>query len=121
MCTAMCVETAREHTVTLVPRSVSLCLGRRQCARREVHHCRMGGCGWDRTCGAVRASPPLTSLLIRQVACRRECCIAAEAQRANQERKLHTREESQVENRTGAALSFPWNCRAADPVTLVKL
>ncbi|CAG07518.1 unnamed protein product [Tetraodon nigroviridis] len=30
-----------------------------------------------------------------QAACRPECCIAAEAQRANQEWKLHTREESQ--------------------------
>lgn len=72
-------------------------------------------------CAAVAASPPLTSLLIRQVACRLECCIAAEAQPANQEWKLHTREDSQVENRISAALSFSQNCRTADRALFVKL
>lgn len=75
----------------------------------------------DRMCAAVRASPALTALLIRQVACRLECCIAAEAQRASQEWKLHTREECQVENRIRTALSFSHNCRTADRVPLVKL
>lgn len=72
-------------------------------------------------CAAVAASPPLTSLLIRQVACRLECCIAAEAQPANQEWKLHTREDSQVENRISAAPSFSRNCRTADRALFVKL
>lgn len=87
-----------------------------RCRRREVQHCRTGRCGWDRMCGAVRAAPLLTSLLFRQVACRLECCIAAEAQRANQEWKLHTREESEVENRLSAALLFSQNCRPTDGV-----
>lgn len=72
-------------------------------------------------CAAVRASPLLTSLLFRQVACRLECCIAAEAQRANQEWKLHTREESEVENRISAAPSFFQNRRPMDGVSLLKL
>lgn len=80
-----------------------------------------GDVAGTRMCAAVAASPPLTSLLIRQVACRLECCIAAEAQPANQERKLHTREDSQVENRISAALSFSQNCRTADRALFVKL
>lgn len=105
------MTTAREHALG-ISGAVSLLLsveaartveGKGRCGWREVQHCRTGRCGRDRVCGAVRAAPLLTS---RQGACRLECCIAAEAQRANQEWKLHTREESEVENRLSAALPF---------------
>lgn len=63
-----------------------------------MHHCGTGRCEWDRMCGAVRASPLLTSLLVCQVACRLEWCIAAKTQRGNQEWKQRTpREGSQVD------------------------
>jgi len=58
---------------------------RKGCQLEEVHHCGTGACGWDRMCGAVRASPLLRSLLICQVACRLEWCIAAKTQRGNQQ------------------------------------
>lgn len=68
------------------------------CRWGEVHHCGTGRCEWDRMCGAVRASPLLTSLLVCQVACRLEWCIAAKTQRGNQEWKQRTsREGSQVD------------------------
>lgn len=68
------------------------------CRWGEVHHCGTGRCEWDRMCGAVRASPLLTSLLVCQVACGLEWCIAAKTQRGNQEWKQRApREGSQVD------------------------
>lgn len=60
-------------------------------------------------CGAVRASPLLRSLLICQVACRLEWCIAAKTQRQSAVEQHTSREGSQVDESLLGVLkgSFP--------------
>lgn len=85
LCTYMRQQACTFCTCVTLRRAPEGLEKRKACQLKEVHHCGAGGCGRDRMCGAVRASPLLRSLLICQEACRLEWCIAAKKQEGNRQ------------------------------------